>query len=75
MERGKNMEINDGHYHEALHTAYVLLDTWEKHVMEAPATQDDEELKAQAEKAHQTMFDFYQMAGAALQRRESDLKN
>lgn len=38
MERGKNMEINDGHYHEALHTAYVLLDTWEKHVMEAPAT-------------------------------------
>lgn len=54
---------NDGYTHEALHTTHVLLDTFEGHVLETRCADEFPDVKAAAEKAHQAMFDLYQLIG------------
>lgn len=50
--------------HEALHTAYVLLDTWSAHVVEHPALSNKPEILALAESAGEAMCEVYQALGA-----------
>lgn len=54
---------NDGYTHEMLHTAHVLRDTWEQHVIETRCADEFPDVKAAAERAAQAMFDLYQLAG------------
>lgn len=54
---------NDGHTHEVLHTTHVLMDTFNNHVLDTRCADEFPDVKAAAEKAHQAMFDLYQLIG------------
>lgn len=54
---------NDGYTHEALHTAHVLCDAWDRHISETRCASEFPDVKAAAEKAAQAMHDFYQLVG------------
>lgn len=54
---------NKGYTHEILHTAYVLLDTWEAHVIDTRTCEEFKDVKEAAERAHQAMFDVYTLLG------------
>jgi hypothetical protein len=54
---------NDGFTHEALHTTHVLLSTFDAHVLESRCAAEFPDVKAAAKKAHQAMFDLYQLIG------------
>lgn len=54
---------NDGHTHEALHTTHVLMDTFGNHVLETRCIEQFPDVKVAAEKAHQALFDLYQLIG------------
>jgi hypothetical protein len=56
-------EYNDGYTHEALHTTHVLLCTFDDHVLETRCADQFPDVKAAADKAHQAMFDLYQLIG------------
>jgi hypothetical protein len=49
--------------HEILHTAYVVMDTFEHHILEREDVAEHPELAHAAEVVHQAMFDFYQLVG------------
>lgn len=53
----------EGYTHEAMHTAWVLMDTFERHVMECRTCDEFPDVAAQAEKVHQAMYDLYQLIG------------
>jgi len=52
-------------YHEVLHTAHVLMDTWERHIAGHGLMESEPELKAQAEFIGSMMADFYQLVCSA----------
>lgn len=54
----------EGYTHEAMHTTWVLMDTFEAHVMESRCAREYPEVAEAAEKVHQAMFDLYQTIGA-----------
>jgi hypothetical protein len=56
-------EYNDGYTHEALHTTHVLMDTFSNHVITTRCADEFADVRAAAEKAHQAMFDLYQLIG------------
>lgn len=49
--------------HEALHTAYVVSDVFERHVVEHPFVAGDPSLKAMAEQIAEQLGDLYQELG------------
>lgn len=57
------MELNDGHFHEAIHTIHVLRDTFYNHVVECAAIDLTPELKEAALKAADGLNDLYQKVG------------
>lgn len=59
-ERGP---YNDGYTHEALHTASVLLDTWDRHVLETRCAEEFPDVAEAAQKAVDAMFRVYQLIG------------
>jgi hypothetical protein len=54
---------NDGYTHEALHTTHVLMETFAAHVMDTRCADEFPDVKALADKAHQALFDLYQLIG------------
>ncbi|MBO4226662.1 hypothetical protein [Bradyrhizobium neotropicale] len=55
---------NDGYTHEALHTTLVLMETFERHVMDTRCAEQFPDVAAAAEKAHHALFDLYQLIGS-----------
>ena len=61
--KGKREPYGDGYTHEAMHTTWVLLETFENHVMNSRTTAEFPDVAAQAEVVHQAMSDLYQIIG------------
>ncbi len=57
------VELDEFHWHEALDRAYVLEDTFSRHVWEHPAIQQSPDLAAKAEAIHDAMCELYQAIG------------
>lgn len=57
-------KYNDGYTHEALHTTYVLMETFAGHVIETRCADEFPDVKEAAERAHQALFDLYQLIGS-----------
>ena len=55
---------NDGYTHEALHATHIVMETLDRHVIEARATAAFPDVKEAAERAHQALFDLYQLIGS-----------
>lgn len=51
-------------FHEALHTAHVLICAWSDHVTDHPAVKGNKKLREAAENAERAMADVYQIIGA-----------
>jgi hypothetical protein len=49
--------------HEVLHTAHVLSDTFERHIVDHPVVKHRPELKDKADKALEAMLEVYQEVG------------
>ena len=58
------------HEHEALHTAHVILDTWDNHVRNHPYVDADPELVELADKASDAMMALYRAIGAKSHKEE-----
>ena len=51
--------------HEVLHTASVIMDMFDRHISGHPAVEfGDEEVITAAQKAFDSLFDFYQLCGS-----------
>jgi len=55
---------NDGYTHEALHTTYVLMETFATHVAETRCAEQFPDVREQADRAHASLFDLYQLIGS-----------
>lgn len=60
------IELNDGHYHEALDRVYCQQDSWDRLIVAHPAIMQTPELKAAADKIQGLMGDLYQKCGAKI---------
>lgn len=56
-------EYTDGHTHEALHTTFVLMETFSSHVVETRCAEEFPDVQALAERVHGMMFELYQLIG------------
>jgi len=56
-------QYNDGFTQEALHLAYVLIDTWQRHIAESRCADEFPDVKVAAEKVTEAMGDLYQLIG------------
>ena len=54
---------NPGHTHEALHTTYVVMETFAQHVLETRCAEQFPDVKQAAEQVHAAMLDLYQLIG------------
>jgi hypothetical protein len=59
----EKVEINDIQVYEVLHTSSVLMDTFDRHILEHVAVSHTPELKEAATKTLEAMHDFYQLVG------------
>ena len=65
IAEGREIAANPFGRHEALHTASVVMDMFDRHLLSHPAIEyGDEELRAAAQTTFETLFDFYQLCGA-----------
>lgn len=55
--------MSDYAAHEALHTAYVLMDSYGTYVGEHPWVEENPDIAAKVEKAMEAMMDVYQSIG------------
>lgn len=55
----RRVKLDEFHYHEALHTACVLMETFAEHVGEHPAVSQDKALGKLAEDAVSAMYQVY----------------
>lgn len=60
-------KYDDGFTHEVLHTAYVLCDTWDNHIIETRCATEFPDVRAAAERAAEAMQDLYQLVGQKFQ--------
>jgi hypothetical protein len=51
--------------HEALHTAYLLSDMFDRHLRDHPAVRADPQLAAKAEELSLQLGEFYQAVGTS----------
>lgn len=58
-KRGKPIVLDEFHYHEAIHTAFVLMETFGNHVVEHPAVEQDPKLVAKGEHIVEKMYELY----------------
>jgi hypothetical protein len=56
-----SLDYNDGYTHEALHTTSVLMDTFERNVIDTRCSDEFPDIREVADKVHQAMFDLYQL--------------
>jgi hypothetical protein len=61
-----NDEYNDGYTHEVMHLTWVLMETFGDHVVETPTADKFPDVKEAAERAHQALFDLYQLLGSKM---------
>lgn len=61
---GDPAEYGDGHTHEALHTVSVLIDTFERHVVETRCAEQFPDVKTLADEVAEKMADLYQLIGS-----------
>lgn len=54
---------NDGYTHEAQHTAYVLMETFDNFVGESRCAEQFPDVKKAADEAHEAMWRVYQLIG------------
>ena len=57
------VEITEFHLHEVLHTASIIENMFDTHIVEHVAVSQSSVLKEAAEKASQALHDFYQLVG------------
>ena len=57
---------NDGYTHEALHTTYVLMETFSRHVLESRCAEEFDDVKLAAERVQSAMGDLYQLIGGKM---------
>ena len=57
-------KLDKFHHHEALHTASIFMDMVARDLCEHRAVEGDTKRLKLAEKAHQALFDLYQLIGA-----------
>ena len=50
-------------WQEALHSAYIIMDSFEKYVAEHPKVSGNKKLKRQAEKTFDELWEMYQQIG------------
>lgn len=62
-KKKKKEKYNDGYTHEALHTAHVLIDTWDNHVIDTRCADEFPDVKKALLKAEQAMYHAYQLIG------------
>jgi hypothetical protein len=58
---------NDGYTHEAMHTTFVLMETFSSHVMETRCAAEFPDVKELADRVHGMMFELYQLIGSKLE--------
>lgn len=63
MTKKSKKQPNDYGRHEALHTASVIAEMVETHLINHPEIEKVPEWEDLAEKAHQALFDLYQAIG------------
>jgi hypothetical protein len=59
-------EYNDGYTHEALHTTWVLTETFSRHVAESRCCDEFEDVSKLAQRVENLMNDLYQLIGSKL---------
>jgi hypothetical protein len=62
----EKIEINQGHYVEALHVAYMVQDMMENYLIEHPVIDQNKELKELVGKAQGIIGEVYQKIGAKI---------
>ena len=62
-------------YHEVIHTAYIMNESWESFIVNHGAVELNPILKAEADKINMMIADFYQLVGREIDRRESEASN
>lgn len=62
--RRKRDPYGDGYTHEAMHTTWVLMNTFEDHVMETRCAKEFPDVAEAARRAHRALFDLYQLIGS-----------
>ena len=67
-------EYHHGYTHEAMHTVYVLMDTFENHILATRCADRFKDVAEAAERAHQAMFDLYQLIGEKFDEPTEDLE-
>ncbi len=65
-------KYNKGYTHEALHTAHVVADLWDRHVAESRCADEFPDVKLAAEKVSKAMYDLYQLIGQKMAQSEWD---
>ena len=63
---GDDRPYNDGYTHEALHLTWVLSETVGEYIIDTRCADEFPDVKAAAEKAHQALFDLYQLIGSKM---------
>lgn len=52
-------ETDEFGHHEVLHTAHIFNCMWSDHIVDHAAVASNPELKAQADRISETLYDFY----------------
>lgn len=60
----ETVELNNGHWVEALHATHIVVSMVEKHVAGHPVVQQSLELAEKAAAASEALADLYQAIGA-----------
>lgn len=62
-DRKRRFEPKSFGHHEALHTAYVLMETFEHYVLNHPSVVGDPDMYRQCYRTFEQMFETYQIIG------------
>lgn len=71
MKKTKKVELNADYMHEACDRTYVLMESFESHVIDHPAVSQTPKLAKLASEAFDKMFRLYQESGLLM----SDMAN
>ena len=63
-------KYNDGYTHEALHTTFVLMETFEGHVADSACAHHYRDVAAAADKILKAMGELYQLIGSKREPKE-----
>lgn len=61
----ETVELGEGHWIEAQHTAWIMSEIVQEHLLRHPAIRQTSELKRIADRAVRNLCDLYQAVGSA----------